>query len=244
MPTDDWSTVPAREPEKNAPVPPQVAKEMTVKQQREARRAEKVAALKRQQQREKRNRIIGIASAAVAALAVVALVITFVVTSGQPERDPDDIEIAGLETWDDLSAVHVDGSAVDYAAEYGMTPPAGGDHWSAWLNCGVYDQPQQNENAVHSLEHGAVWFTYDPDQVSDDDLNELRGQLPDTFVLVTPYPGLDAPIVASAWGAQVALDGADDERISDFLERYWRSADAPEAGASCTGALDGPGKIA
>ncbi len=49
--------------ESGRPVPPtakQAQKDLTVKQQREARRAEKVAALKKQQARARRNRLIGI----------------------------------------------------------------------------------------------------------------------------------------------------------------------------------------
>ena len=32
--------------------------------------------------------------------------------------------------------------------------PAGGPHDPAWLECGVYDEPVRDENAVHDLEHG------------------------------------------------------------------------------------------
>ena len=35
-------------------------------------------------------------------------------------------------------------------------PPAGGPHDPAWLDCGVYDEPVRDENAVHDLEHGTV----------------------------------------------------------------------------------------
>jgi len=103
-----------------------------------------------------------------------------------------------------------------------MNPPAGGDHFAAWLNCGIYDQPQENSNAVHALEHGAVW---------------------DTHEILSPYPGLPAPVVASAWGKQVQLDTVDDPRLAAFIEQYWQSPAAPEPGAPCVGAIDGPGKI-
>ncbi len=56
------------------------------------------------------------------------------------------------------AAGHVPGDV-----DYDQAPPAGGDHDPAWLECGVYDAPVRDENAVHSLEHGTVWVTHDPD---------------------------------------------------------------------------------
>jgi hypothetical protein len=215
----------------------------SVKEQREAKRAEKVAVLKKQQAKEKRNRRIGIIAGSLAAVAVIALVITFVVSSAVPKVDPADISIKGLDTFEEVPAVHV-ATAVDYEADYGMNPPAGGNHNQAWLNCGVYSEPQQNENAVHSLEHGAVWITYDPDALSDAEIETLRDSIPGTYMLLTPYPDLPAPVVASAWANQVQLDGVDDPRLADFIEKFRQSPDAPEPGAACTGAIDGPGRVA
>jgi hypothetical protein len=219
--------------------------ELSVKQQREARRAEKVAALKKQQAKQKRNRLITLIGSLAASAGVLTLVIVFVVTSSTPKVDPSTIDVAGVTTFDDLTAVHVaDNTPVDYEADYGMNPPAGGNHWQAWLNCGVYTEPQQNENAVHALEHGAVWITYDPELVSAEDIETMRADLPDTYMLISPYPGLQSPVVASAWGNQVELDGIDDARLGDFVTKFWRSADVPEPNAVCSGAIDGPGKIA
>ncbi|WP_227497009.1 DUF3105 domain-containing protein [Planctomonas psychrotolerans] len=241
----------ARTPGSARPVPPtakQQAKDLTVKQQREARRAEKVAALKKQQARQKRNRILGISIASLLALGAVVAIISFVIASAKPpiidpDRDPAAISIEGVEEFTGIAGTHVEPQPVDYEAQYGMTPPAGGEHWSQWLNCGVYEQPVPNENAVHALEHGAVWTTYDPDVVSGDDLEQLRDSLPGTYSVLSPFPGLPAPVVMSGWGVQVQLDGVDDPRISDFLNKYWQSATVPEPGALCTGALDAPGKV-
>ena len=225
------------------PVLPPSAKKLTVKQEREANRAAKVEKFKNQQARSKRNRIVAIALSSVAALAVVALIVTVVISNAAPKRDPADINVADVQTWDDLDDEHIDGP-VDYEELYGMNPPAGGSHNATLLNCGVYTESVPAESAIHSLEHGAVWVTYDPDVVGEADVDELRSSLPDSYVILSPYPGLDAPVVASAWAAQVKLDGVDDERLGDFVDKYWQSPTAPEPGGPCSGALDGPGKVA
>jgi hypothetical protein len=214
----------------------------TVKQQRDARRAEKVAAMQKQMATQKRNQRIGLIAGITGGVLVLALIVTFVVVSATPKPDPSAIDIKGLKTFGTLTATHVEG-AVDYKADYGMDPPAGGNHNAVWLNCGVYDQPQENVHAVHALEHGAVWITYDPDALSDAEVATLRSEAPSTYSIVSPYPGLPAPVVISAWSAQVQLDGVDDPRLAQFVQKYWKAATAPEPGASCTGALDGPGKI-
>ena len=230
-------------PPTNQPIPPSARKELTVKQQRDARRAEKVAALKKKQAAEKRNRVLAIVLGSIAVAAVVGLVITLVVTGGstreqQAAGDGDGSGIAGLETFSDVTATHVEGPV-----DYEQTPPVGGDHAAAWLNCGIYEEPVPTENAVHDLEHGAVWVTYDPDAVSGDDLQVLRDAVPDTYLTMSPWPDLESPVVASAWGAQVALDGVDDERLQQFIDAYWQSPDAPEPGAPCTGGVDAPGLV-
>ena len=215
----------------------------SVKEQREAKRAAKVAVLKKQQARDKRNRRLGIGGAILGGVVVLALIAFVIWSNYKPTVDPDDIAISGVETFDDLPNTHVT-TAVDYEATYGATPPAGGNHAGAWLNCGVYSEEQQNENAVHSLEHGAVWVTYDPEALSESEVETLRDAMPSTYTILSPYPGLPAPVVASGWGVQVQLDGVDDPRLADFITKYKESPDGPEYGASCTGAIDGPGKIA
>lgn len=236
--TDDRTpAVPARN--SGSPlIPPAGRKELTVKQQRDARRAEKVAALKKKHAAEKRNRIIGIVIGSIAAVGVLVLVITAVVTSSTPKASPEAIEISGLQTYPDVISGHVEGPVV-----YAQSPPAGGEHAPAWLNCGIYTEPVPNENAVHAQEHGAVWVTYNPDQVSGDDLKTLQKSVPTTFSVLSPMPDLQAPVVISAWANQVELDGVDDPRLQNFVDKFWQGGDAPEAGASCSGAIDGPGRI-
>lgn len=213
--------------------------ELTVKQQREAKRQEKLAEYQRQLKKRQRGKLVWWAVAAVAVAAVGGL-IAFSVVTAPPSYDPasrDGSTIGGVETFQNETQ-HVDGQV-----DYPQNPPAGGPHNQAWLNCGVYTEPQVDEHAVHSLEHGAVWVTYDADVLSDADVEALRAQLPRDYVILSPYEGLDTPIALSAWDAQLKLDSVDDERIPHFFEAFWRSPDVPEPGASCTGAVEGPGRI-
>jgi len=112
--------------------------------------------------------------------------------------------------------------------KYAVTPPVGGPHNATWMNAGVYTKPVPAERAVHNLEHGAVWITYRPGlpAAQVDRLRSLvRGQ---TYLTLSPYPGLPAAVVASAWGKQIRLTGADDSRLDLFITKYRQSPQAPE----------------
>jgi hypothetical protein len=216
--------------------------DQTVKQQREQRKQEKLAEYQRQLAKRRRSKIVWWAVGIVAAVAIVALVVASIVFAPKAAPtygalDSSGADIAGVETFENETK-HTD-EDVDYA----QSPPAGGPHNAVWLNCGVYNEPQTDENAVHSLEHGAVWVTYDADALSADELQRLKEQLPSTYVILSPYEGIDSPLVLSAWNAQLKLDSVDDERIPEFFEEYWRNQNVPEPQAICTGALDGPGKL-
>lgn len=220
-------------------VPPAV-KQQSVKQQREAQRAEKTAKFKAEQARKARTKRIAITSAIVGGVVVVGLIITSIVLipgAARYEAGSSGEAVSGVQTFKN-EAAHVS-APVDYE----QTPPAGGSHNPIWLNCGVYTESVPNENAVHSLEHGAVWLTYDPAAVSEDDIAELRSLMPRTYAILSPYPDMDTPVAASAWNAQLKLDDVDSDAISSFFEEYWQSEAAPEPGAPCTGGVDGPGRV-
>ena len=132
------------------------------------------------------------------------------------------------------------GQHTDGEVDYAQTPPAGGKHNPVWQNCGFYDEPITDENAVHSLEHGAVWITYSPD-LPQDQVEQLRDLAhSQTHVLVSPYPNLPSPVVASAWGKQVSLQSADDPSLGRFVRAYRQGPQTPEPGAVCTGGIGQP----
>ncbi len=164
------------------------------------------------------------------ALAVLAAVVVIGAGIAWQQRSGAVGNIEGVQTFTGLLQEHQDG-----ALTYDQTPPVGGAHNDVWQNCGIYEQPIANQHAVHSLEHGAVWVTYSPDLPADqvEQLQTLlRGR---GYTLLSPYPGLPSPIVASAWGAQLPLQSADDERLTQFLAKYIQGPQTPERGAACIG---------
>jgi hypothetical protein len=138
-------------------------------------------------------------------------------------------------TYPNLARTHVTGPVT-----YAQNPPVGGPHNPVWLNCGIYTTPVRNENAVHSLEHGAVWITYQPSlapSAVQHLVSLVKGR---AYVILAPYPGLPAPIVASAWGLQLKLQTANDPRIAEFIQKYANGPQAPEPGGECTGGTGSP----
>jgi hypothetical protein len=143
---------------------------------------------------------------------------------------------AGVESID----VGPGGQHTSAEVDYEQTPPAGGEHNPVWQNCGYYEDPISDENAVHSLEHGAVWITYSPD-LPQDEVETLRDMAESqNYVLVSPYEGLSSPVVATAWGKQLQLDGAEDPDLERFIGAYRQGPDTPEPGAACTGGVGQP----
>ncbi|MGN6751849.1 MAG: DUF3105 domain-containing protein [Intrasporangium sp.] len=143
--------------------------------------------------------------------------------------------IDGVVQVADLSRNHVEGKVT-----YDTSPPVGGDHHPVWLNCGVYDKPVPEEHAVHSLEHGSVWITYDPALPAAEVTKLTSKAQGEAYVLVSPYEGQKSPIVLTAWGHQLGVDTADDQRIDPFLVRYLQGEQTPEPGAVCHSGIGSP----
>ena len=202
-------------------------------------RAARLAQVQSEQRRAARRRTVLIASVAGGLVAVLVGITAFMLV-GEARRVSEleaqaAAEIDGVETFEGHPFDHVT-TQVDYP----QTPPTGGEHDAVWQNCGVYEAPVVDEHAVHSLEHGAVWITHDPDLPADQvaALHALAdGQ---TYVLVSPYPGLPSPVVASAWGYQLQVEDATDERLPVFLRKYLLNPDLPEAGALCSNGIGAP----
>lgn len=192
-------------------------------------RRQVVAQMQARERSRARRRTVALWGSITAVVVAIALAVAVVVVREQGNQP-------------DLSAVSsftVKQGHVDTPVTYAQSPPVGGEHSPVWLNCGAYTAPVSNENAVHSLEHGAVWVTYRPDLPAAQ-VTALRERLPSTYAVLSPFPGLKAPVVVSAWGKQLVLTGADDPRLSAFVKAYRQGPQTPEPGAACSGGTGNP----
>lgn len=178
------------------------------------------------------------AAVAVAALAIIAYPAYQAFDNRQPYGQQADQRIEGITNFretdpDSLTRNHTEG-----IVEYAVSPPVGGDHNAAWETCegNIYTQPIPSEHAVHSMEHGAVWITYDP-ELPADQIETLQEKVEgNEYMLISPFPDLDRPISLQAWGFQLKLDSADDGRVDDFI-RAFRGSATVEPGATCAGGV-------
>jgi hypothetical protein len=151
---------------------------------------------------------------------------------------PNNSGIEGVQTYPDRPEYH---KHVDVVKEpEGNLPPVFGEHFSEWQNCGIYQQPVNLGNVLHSMEHGAVWLSYRPDldEAQVKNLQSLvRGH---AYVLMSPYRPQKSDVVMTAWGVQLIIDSVPDDRIARFISYYEQGPQNPEPGAPCSGALGSP----
>ncbi|WP_338695899.1 DUF3105 domain-containing protein [Streptomyces sp. Q6] len=197
--------------------------------------------------RERRGRIAIVAVSAVVVAALVGVGAWAVTKGDDGSSDKAESKAAGsasghftydkdgVGTWSGKLARNHVAKKVSYP----MTPPVGGDHNQVWMNCNgdVYEKALANENAVHALEHGAVWVTYN-DKAADADVKALAAKVKQTpYTLMSPVEDQKDPIMLSAWGHQRTVKSASDPAVASFLATFVQGKQTPEPGAACTGGL-------
>ncbi len=183
----------------------------------------------------------GLIATTAAVVVFAAAIIVYAVTqhkstsSKDPWSQPELVDaksISGLVYKAEPNHNHVNG-----VIKYDTSPPTGGDHSPVWADCTgtVYPNAIANENAVHMLEHGAVWITYKPGLAKSevDALTKLvSGQ---DRMAMSPYPGLKTNISLQAWGYQLFVDKASDPRVSQFITALrFNPKTTPEPSATCS----------
>jgi hypothetical protein len=158
-----------------------------------------------------------------------------VVNSSDPYSQPELAEakaISGVTYTVEPNHTHVEG-----VLKYNASPPVGGNHSQIWADCTgtVYAKQIANENAVHMLEHGAVWITYRPGLPADQLATLTKLVSGQDHLALSPYAGLKTNISLQAWGYQLFVDNASDPRIQQFVTALrYNTKTTPEPGASCS----------
>ncbi|MFD5034344.1 DUF3105 domain-containing protein [Streptomyces sp. NPDC058220] len=210
---------------------------MASKSQSAERKARIEQMRRAEQARERRNRLITITVSAVVVAALVgfgAFILNKESDKKEEQQAAAKAPVKGEKSWD---AKKLGRNHVTEAVKYPMKPPVGGDHNQVWMNCDgvVYKDAIPDVNAVHSLEHGAVWVTYN-DKAADADVKTLSEKVEKTpYTLMSPVKDQSGAIMLSAWGKQVSVDNAADPRVEQFLTKYVQGSQTPEPGATCTG---------
>ncbi|MEU9376464.1 DUF3105 domain-containing protein [Streptomyces sp. NPDC048255] len=194
----------------------------------EMRRADKA--------RDRRNKAIAITTSALIVAGLVGFG-AWVMIDQQEKEDARKAAlkapVSGEQTWD---AKTLGRNHVETPVKYEMTPPVGGDHHPRWMNCNgdVYANPLPEVNAVHSLEHGAVWVTYS-EKAGKADVDKLAETVRKTpYTLMSPVKEQAGTIMLSAWGKQLTVEDAADPRVAQFFTKYVQGPQTPEPGAACT----------
>lgn len=104
---------------------------------------------------------------------------------------------------------------------YNSDPPTSGPHVESIANWGVHKDSLPKELLVHNLEDGGVVIYYN-NQVEKETIEKLESLVNEykTHVILTPYPEMADRIALTAWGRIDRLSEFDEERITQFIDRF------------------------
>lgn len=205
---------------------------LSKRERQRERRLQKRAIFAKQRRAARVRRLAFRITAGVAGVAVVGFLLANVVDDFAGAAVPDGVQ--------DVALPAPERGHTQEDVDYDRAVPAGGEHSSAWQNCGFYTEPVGEENATHSLEHGAVWVAYS-DQLPDDEVEVLRGLDGGRgYLLISPVEGASVPVVATAWGKQLELGDVRDPRLEQFVRAFVQGAQTPEPGGACSGGVGEP----
>jgi hypothetical protein len=128
---------------------------------------------------------------------------------------PSGADLMGVEYGD----VRRDHLAVGSITEAPSQPPAGGPHYPAPWPTGVFSEEPADGYLVHSLEHGIIWVSYQPDMVTPEQLAALTNLVEDNRgdAILAPRSANDAPVYVMSWGRRLQPAADDIETIRRFI---------------------------
>lgn len=150
-----------------------------------------------------RQRLLLLGLGGLAALAAVAVLLAFTLGGGGGSVDARAaLEAAGctLGATPALPGNHTVTSPTGTSKQWNTIPPTSGPHYATPVVYGSYEEPVNQAQLVHNLEHGAIAVQYGKD-VPAETVQQLK-----TFVqehsrgtVLAPYPALGDQIALGAW---------------------------------------------
>jgi hypothetical protein len=192
------------------------------KQQKEALRREREQRERQAREAQQRKRMVGFGAAGL--IAVAAIVVLVVVAAGGdggggadaasaevlpdggsvPEQQEFDLtaaaRAAGCELSSERARSRQHTTSLGQRVNYDTNPPTSGRHYQIQAEDGAYGEAPQDEQLVHTLEHGRVLIWFKP-SLSEEQRADLKALFDEDSYQLVLVPRADMPyqVAASAW---------------------------------------------
>ncbi|MBD0280742.1 MAG: DUF3105 domain-containing protein [Thermoleophilaceae bacterium] len=200
------------------------------RQQKEALRREREERERRAREERQRKRMVGFGAAG---LLVVALIVALVVVaagggsggaSGEAASEvlPDGGSVPEQQEFDLAAAARAAGCqlrssrptdrthtrTLETRVNYPTNPPTSGRHYAFPADDGAYTEAPQDEELVHTLEHGRVIVWFNP-RLSEDQRADLKAFFDedDYQMVLAPRRNMRYDVAASAWSRDPEPNG-------------------------------------
>jgi uncharacterized protein DUF3105 len=98
-------------------------------------------------------------------------------------------------------------------------PPTAGPHFASPQPLGIYEEPVADGNALHSLEHGIVWISYNPDKLDKTEVKKLwdLAKQYSNDVIVSPRKANTMAVAAASWRRLLKQDSLNIDELKRFI---------------------------
>jgi hypothetical protein len=198
------------------------------KEQKEALRREREERERQAREAERRKRVVGYGAAGVLSLAaLVALAVVLLAGGGDgdsasadvlpgggevPSQQLTELDEAAQAAGCELKSVKATGrnhtSSLSDRVKYSTNPPTSGNHYVEPADDGAYGEAPQDEQLVHSMEHGRVitWFKPSLPKSARADLKAFFDD--DNYqMLIVPRANMPYDVAATAWSRDPEPNG-------------------------------------
>ena len=219
------------------------------KEQKEALRREREERERQAREAERRKRMVGYGAGAALALAALVIVAVLLLSGGDgggggsedvlpdggevPSQQATELDEAARAAGCELKSRRVRGRehSADLAerVQYATNPPTGGNHFIEPAEDAAYQEAPQDEQLVHSLEHGRVIVWLKPSLPEDARANLKALYDSDTYqMLIVPRRDMRFAVASTAWNREPEPDGTGrllgcrryNERVFDALRTF------------------------